>query len=566
MLHIPIGIARMANDPAVSALLAEYDSRPASHQGSLVTFASGESSDQSLEALKQAAQSVGHKSYTKSIEAILHNRAGRQRSSPSSWSTSEVILAYLNQNIIDGWVYFDDPVMEFTQPMRVIDVAESYNGRLEIRCHILNVSGRSSGDSRIGFEIEDDRGMPSRILEKARLHKETPELKGRYLESAQHAIDLVDSGEGIQCLATGKVMSLRTFQEEWLDRSSMVKLRTSPRDLFDRRSVIESTLEGRPELRDKILDSLDGDSGGLRPTAVPHPPGGDEGNESPRAPLGLFARAFDLAAEAEYVIPTDAMARYVYEPKLRERLVLPETHSRIIDILTQSTDSALSDVVHGKSMGNLILCKGEPGMGKTLTAEVISEVLQRPLYVVDASSIIEPKKRGDYGMESVPLREHLEDIYSRVRRWDAVLLFDEADVVLGKRGEDLARNKITAELLRSLENFERLAFLTTNRPDDVDDAIVSRCVAILEYLPPVGEDAVLAWKSLGRLIGEDAVTDDMARELVGEFPSIPPRDIKQMLNLARRVADKESRPVDVDLIRELAVFRSHTPESMKGKK
>jgi len=50
-----------------------------------------------------------------------------------------------------------------------------------------------------------------------------------------------------------------------------------------------------------------------------------------------------------------------------------------------------------------------------------------------------------------------------------------------KNNDDINRNAIVAEFLRVLEYFELLMFMTTNRPDDIDDAIVQRCAAIIRY-------------------------------------------------------------------------------------
>ena len=76
-------------------------------------------------------------------------------------------------------------------------------------------------------------------------------------------------------------------------------------------------------------------------------------------------------------IHVDNLTEYQYDASLREKLILPEEHRDLIDILTQDMDVLMDDIVAGKSGGTTILCKGAPGLGKTLTAEVHSEVVGR---------------------------------------------------------------------------------------------------------------------------------------------------------------------------------------------
>jgi len=66
------------------------------------------------------------------------------------------------------------------------------------------------------------------------------------------------------------------------------------------------------------------------------------------------------------------------------------------------------------------------------------------------------------------------------------MLIDEADVYIRKRSDDIAANAVVGIFLRVLEYFDGLLFLTTNRIDDIDEAIISRCIALIRYLAPTG--------------------------------------------------------------------------------
>jgi AAA+ superfamily predicted ATPase len=78
---------------------------------------------------------------------------------------------------------------------------------------------------------------------------------------------------------------------------------------------------------------------------------------------------------------------------------------------------------------------GPPGVGKTLTAETIAEYTQKPLYPLNVGELTAQKD----------VVEHLQKAFNRASSWDAVLLLDEADVLLEKRSyENLVRNGIVS--------------------------------------------------------------------------------------------------------------------------
>jgi SpoVK/Ycf46/Vps4 family AAA+-type ATPase len=116
----------------------------------------------------------------------------------------------------------------------------------------------------------------------------------------------------------------------------------------------------------------------------------------------------------------------------------------------ESTNKALEtapkfdDLIEGKGLGIILLLVGNPGTGKTLTAEAVADKVRRPLYMLSA---------GELGQSARDVENRLRDALELAERWDAVLLFDECDVFLQKRSGgggtwDLARNEIVAVFLR----------------------------------------------------------------------------------------------------------------------
>ena len=215
-------------------------------------------------------------------------------------------------------------------------------------------------------------------------------------------------------------------------------------------------------------------------------------------------------------------------------------------MLTSNLDAFTQDVIEGKSAGNVILCKGAPGVGKTLTAEVYAELIERPLYAIRASTL---------GTQPAEIEKNLDDILARARRWKCVLLLDEADVFVSRRSiHNLEQNAIVSVFLRQLEYFDQLLFLTTNRPDEIDEAIISRCAAVIRYDLPGREHARAIWQVMARQFNT-TLDDALISQLLDLFPHIAPRDIKMLLRLALRMSQARQLTLDAELFRQCAMFR-----------
>ena len=123
--------------------------------------------------------------------------------------------------------------------------------------------------------------------------------------------------------------------------------------------------------------------------------------------------------------------------------------------------------------GLVVLLHGSPGVGKTLTAEAISEYQKRPLYRVTA---------GDLDLDSHKLEMKLSEILDLATRWKAIVLLDEADVFVESRTlQNLHHNTLVSVFLRQLEYFQGVMILTTNRVMVFDDAIKSRIHLGIKY-------------------------------------------------------------------------------------
>ncbi len=264
-----------------------------------------------------------------------------------------------------------------------------------------------------------------------------------------------------------------------------------------------------------------------------------------KIPLHCYLYMFHLELHQNIWVHVQNLSEYQYKPELRDKLILPDHHRDLIDILTADMTVLMEDIVEGKSGGTTILCKGAPGLGKTLTAEVYSEVVGKPLYRVHS---------GQLGITAASVEQNLSQILRRAARWDAILLLDEADVYIRCRDNDLQHNAIVAEFLRTLEYFNGLLFMTTNRIQDVDDAILSRCIATIQYETPSKEDAMRLWKSLATQFNID-LSDDLIDSLSNTYSKSSGRDIKELLKLTSKFCKSKKIPFSEETFRQCAMFR-----------
>ncbi len=272
-----------------------------------------------------------------------------------------------------------------------------------------------------------------------------------------------------------------------------------------------------------------------------------------KIPEGLFTRLpvhgyilmFHMDLHHHIWVHVDDMEPYAYQPELKEKLVLPALQTELIDILTAEMDVLMDDIVAGKSGGTTVLCAGPAGVGKTLTAEVYSEIIQRPLYRVHS---------GQLGLSVGEMEKALQETLTRAQRWGAVMLIDEADVYIKRRDDNIAANAVVGVFLRVLEYFNGLLFLTTNRVDDIDEAIISRCIALIRYHPPSATERYQIWKVMSQQFALD-LADSLLWELVETFPSACGRDIKGLTKLVAKYCNHKSLLPSLEVFKLCSVFR-----------
>lgn len=262
-------------------------------------------------------------------------------------------------------------------------------------------------------------------------------------------------------------------------------------------------------------------------------------------PVHGYILMFHLELHHHLWVHVDDVKPYQYQPELKQKLILPQEQTDLIDILTAEMDVLMDDIVAGKSGGTTVLCAGPAGVGKTLTAEVYAEIIKRPLYRVHS---------GQLGLNVAEMEKALKDTLTRAQRWGAVMLIDEADVYIKRRDDNIAANAVVGVFLRVLEYFNGLLFLTTNRVDDIDEAIVSRCIAMIKYHTPHKQDRHKIWNVMTQQFALD-IDSQLIEELSDVFPEATGRDIKGLTKLVAKFCQQKKMQPTLDIFKRCSIFR-----------
>jgi hypothetical protein len=180
-----------------------------------------------------------------------------------------------------------------------------------------------------------------------------------------------------------------------------------------------------------------------------------------------------------------------------DRVVLPQRQRRQLETLVSHVrvgGRVLRDWAFGimfDTRGVSALFTGESGTGKTTAAHAIASALGTDLYVIDLARMVS-KYIGE-------TEKNLDIVFTEAERAGAVLLFDEADALFGKRSavsdsHDRYANIEVAYLLQRMELFDGLAILTTNHPRNIDPAFGRRLRFTVDFPFPGPADRQLIWE------------------------------------------------------------------------
>ncbi|KAK6849450.1 hypothetical protein PG995_013283 [Apiospora arundinis] len=269
----------------------------------------------------------------------------------------------------------------------------------------------------------------------------------------------------------------------------------------------------------------------------------------------------------------DSIDEVEWQPDAWDSLILGEKEKLVLRSLVTShqySDRARDQMLQ-KGKGLVMLLHGAPGSGKTLTAEIAAEGTKKALIMTSVGEL----NKNNY---AVLFERELKKVLRYATTWKAIVLLDEADVFLEARenSKNPDKNSLVAVLLKELEYFSGIVFLTTNRVESFDTAMKSRIHLSLGYYPP--EQAVrrriwtLCLQGVPAEESDIHIPNNLDRhgndgEALEHLVSsaLNGREISNAVNTARTIARFEEKRLQWGHIRTVLEVRSAFDVKVQGK-
>ena len=379
-----------------------------------------------------------------------------------------------------------------THPPAVIQL---HGSSMEVLERAAVLACTSAGLAPFVMDAADVPAAPSIRLELARRWDRESLLSGAGLILRLEGADAIRPATAFCDALSGPVIILRTASERLSLRRTTTAFEIQPPAPEEQRTSWQRELaNSAPEVRD-----------GFVPLLITH------FNLEERSIRQISARALAMASS-----PSELQRELWDACRSEARRALDEYATRIDSRVTWS-DLILPDAQHetlheivahvrcrhtvynewgfaaksSRGLGTSVVFAGPSGTGKTLAAEVLGNELSLDLYRIDLSSVVS-KYIGE-------TEKNLRRIFRSAEQGSAILLFDEADALFGKRSEvkdshDRYANVEVSFLLQQMEAYRGVAILTTNMLDAFDPAFLRRIRFVVQFPFPGVPERTEIWR------------------------------------------------------------------------
>lgn len=256
-----------------------------------------------------------------------------------------------------------------------------------------------------------------------------------------------------------------------------------------------------------------------------------------------FVNGFSFATKEWGEMYVNNLDDVIFDDNAFDYLVLDDAIKQMVRALVVNSEGTFTDIIQKKSGGTIICLNGSPGIGKTLTAQSISELLHKPLYSISC---------GELGTSVDVMETRLANVLEIAHAWNAIILLDEADIFMEKRStNDIQRNAVVSVFLRLLENYQGIMFLTTNRPDDFDIAFKSRISININYKDLDQDARFKVWTNLLNVSNTNLNEEDIEKLSKIQMNG---RQIKNCIRMGQCLAKEVKQELTREIIEKVIPF------------
>lgn len=267
--------------------------------------------------------------------------------------------------------------------------------------------------------------------------------------------------------------------------------------------------------------------------------------------------AFSITAKVWGHVIVHGLSPVAFAVDAWDKVILPAKTKELLlataQFFVSGAQNRLADITPGKATGTLVLLHGPPGTGKTVCVEALAELHRRPLYVLSF---------GELGTDTTTLESTMNNVLALCAEWGSFVLLDEGDALLERRERgQLLLNSLVGVLLRSLDVFNGVLFVSSNRLAHVDPAALSRVTLAIHFRALDAPARAQVWRNVLVRAKADLARFDCA--MLGDKFELSGREVNAAVRLALALA--MSRGVELEqqvLLDALAVsieFRSEFP-------
>jgi hypothetical protein len=284
--------------------------------------------------------------------------------------------------------------------------------------------------------------------------------------------------------------------QQWQQEGTVPAVEVSKPTKMEQRLLWESLLEGGDEKSanaiSRVVNQFDLGSGSIQSASSDAMLAISRGSDPAKAlwAAGRKAARPSLSHLAQRIAPKAMMDDLVLGDKEKDLLrgIIASTRQRF-RVYEEWGFARAGD----RGLGISALFAGDSGTGKTTAAEAIAHELDLDLYRIDLSMVVN-KYIGE-------TEKNLKKIFDAAEDGGAILLFDEADALFGKRSEvkdshDRYANIEVGYLLQRMESYKGLAILTTNLKNSLDRAFTRRIMFIINFPFPDEKSRMQIWKKV----------------------------------------------------------------------